>query len=136
MPYSARTKADLQSFHCRDASGKGNAAVWAAVCDCDIGHEGEQVNKRTKGRIAKGAMGVACTALIVATVIQPHIQMYLTIWLFTLVSSVNAVAHWMVGPDHGALGQARMRLAMLRLEEAYKEEHETASRKKRLETVA
>ncbi|MFI6296763.1 hypothetical protein ACIBEJ_34600 [Nonomuraea sp. NPDC050790] len=95
------------------------------------------MNKRTKGWIAKSATGVACVALVAATVIQPHIQVYLTIWLFALVSSFATAALWVVGPDHDALGQARMRIATLRLEEAYKEEREKASRKrKRLETVA
>lgn len=57
-----------------------------------------------------------------ATVIQPHIQVYQTIWLATLIVSLAAIAFWMTRPDHGRLAQVRLDLDVLRLERALKEE--------------
>lgn len=57
-----------------------------------------------------------------ATVIQPHMQVYQTIWLATLIVSIAAIALWMTRPDHGRLAEVRLNLGVLRLEKALQDE--------------
>lgn len=87
-----------------------------------------------------GVTGVTWGALLITMAIQPHIQVYMTVWLATLISSFTSTALWMTRPDHGLLSHVRLKLATLRLDEAIMEE--AAERAKaermsgRLESVA
>lgn len=89
-----------------------------------------------------GLTGVTWAGTVVTMAIQPHIQVYMTIWLATLVSTFTSVAMWMTAPDHGALNRLRLSNALLRLEGAISEEAaadeetEPARRTGRLESVA
>lgn len=57
-----------------------------------------------------------------ATMIQPHIQVYQTIWLATLIASLAAAALWITRPDHGRLAHIRLSNNLHRLEKAINEE--------------
>lgn len=130
---------DLQCMDCRDCLGKSTCRS-TAVRTCDIGQRrGKHVNQRKSRWIAVAVAGMSWGATIAATLIRPHLQVYLTIWLATLICSFIAVAVWMTRPDHGLLAHVRLRLAAMRLDEAIKEEctmtHATPDRG-RLEHVA
>ncbi|MEU4224387.1 hypothetical protein AB0F17_08840 [Nonomuraea sp. NPDC026600] len=89
-----------------------------------------------------GVTGATWSALVITMAIQPHIQVYMTVWLATLISSFTSVALWMTRPDHGLLSHVRLKLATLRLDEAIMEEAAVVERAKadrisgRLESVA
>ncbi|MFI7448177.1 hypothetical protein ACIBQX_11820 [Nonomuraea sp. NPDC049714] len=101
------------------------------------------MKERTTRWSVTGAAGVMWGAVIATgAVIQPHIQVYQTVWLATLVASLIAIACWLVRPDHGRLAHLRLEGALRRLENAIKEEPEAANDDKgargrsRLESVA
>jgi len=73
--------------------------------------------------IATGAAGTLWGATIATGfVIQPHDQMFQTVWLATLIASLIAVICWVTRPDHGRLAHLRLEGALRRLEHAIIEE--------------
>lgn len=86
-------------------------------------HEGVDVNESKTRWITTGVASAHWGAILVtAFIIQPHLQVFQTIWLATLISSLAAVALWLTRPDHGRLAQIRLDAKLVRLENAIKDE--------------
>ena len=92
--------------------------------------KGWKLNTRTMGRIINIVTGALWVAIVATMLIQPHIQVYMTIWLATLLASLTRIATWMMRPDHGLLNHVRLKIASLRLDEAIREEFADAETSK------
>ncbi len=77
-----------------------------------------------------GAAGALWAATVCAAVSDLHLKAYLTLWLATLIVSLGAVAVWVTRSDHEALGRARAKIELARLQGALLEESEGEARKR------
>lgn len=84
--------------------------------------KGWKLSTRKSRWIAGIVTGVLWSAIAAAMLIQPHIQVYMTIWLATLLASLTWIATLMTRPDHGLLNNVRLKIATIRLDEAITEE--------------
>lgn len=117
-----RRNPGLQSRYCCETWGEGNCCRWPPT-SAQRATKGWTLKEGKTRWIITGLAGVLWVAVITAaTIIQPHLQVFQTLWLATLIATLSAIALWMTRPDHGTLNRLRMGSTLQRLETAVREE--------------